>query len=460
MTAPPRSPEKAITLALSLSQAESAIEAFSAGQIDAIVDAEGKTYLLRTAQERLRQNEARLRTVLDSVSEIITVVNRAGAVVSQNRAANLMLGYGPDRLVGLSLFEFIHEEDVPRFYSAFFNVIEGFRPQAIIAFRLRLQDGSYRLLEATVNQLRDVSVTCIVLSARDLTRGRGAQEEVGRREVALVEAAQAKDQFLAMLSHELRNPLAPISMGIADLQEDGRFAEALPTLAMMKRNLELQTRLLDELMDYTRIGQHKVRLRPETVDTHESRPFRLGSLPERDRRGANQGGARPSGRGKLGADGRRKTPAGDVEPDQERDQVLRSGQQHHHHLKQRDARPTRVGVHRPRHWHRTRIAAVPLRRLPSGQPLNTSHQRWPGPRTLYCQGPHRSAGRNIERREQRARPRIDLLLTLQEAMDSPNAPEFAAHSFGLSRGRPGGIGRLPRREATLGNAFPFVSRRQ
>ena len=270
MTAPPRSSEKAITLALTLAQAESAIEAFAAGQIDAIMDADGKTYLLRPAQERMRQNEARLQTVLDSMADVVTVVNRGGTVISQNRAANLMLGYGPDGLVGLSLFEFIHAEDVPQFYSAFFNVIEDFRPQAIVAFRLRLQDGSYRLLEATVNPLRDVSVTCIVLSARDLTRGRLAQDEAGRREIALVEAAHAKDQFLAMLSHELRTPLAPVFLGIEELKEDGQFTEALPTLAMMRRNLDLQSRLLDELMDYTRIGQHKVRLRPETVDTHKT----------------------------------------------------------------------------------------------------------------------------------------------------------------------------------------------
>jgi len=270
MTAPPRSSEKAITLALTLAQAESAIEAFAAGQIDAIVDADGKTYLLRPAQERMRQNEARLQTVLDSMADVVTVVNRGGTVISQNRAANLILGYGPDGLVGLSLFDFIHVEDLPQFFSAFFNVIENFRPQAIVAFRLRLQDGSYRLLEATVNSLRDVSVTCIVLSARDLTRARLAQEEAGRREVALVDAAHAKDQFLAMLSHELRTPLAPVLLGVADLQEDGRFADALPTLAMMRRNLDLQSRLLDELMDYTKIGQHKVRLRAETVNAHET----------------------------------------------------------------------------------------------------------------------------------------------------------------------------------------------
>ncbi len=275
MTAPPRSSEKAITLALTLAQAESAIEAFAAGEIDAIVDADGQTYLLRPAQERMRQNEARLQTVLDSMADVITVLNRAGTVVSQNRAANLLLGYGPDGLVGLSLFEFIHAEDVPQFYSAFFNVIEGFRPHAIVAFRLRLQDGSYRLLEATVNLLRDVSVTNIVLSARDLTRGRLAQEDAARREVALVEAGHAKDRFLAMIAHELRTPLTPVLLGIGELDEEEQFAEARPILAMMRRNLEVQTRLIEELTDFALVGEHKVRLRLEAIDLHEALRFVL-----------------------------------------------------------------------------------------------------------------------------------------------------------------------------------------
>ena len=108
-----------------------------------------------------------------------------------------------------------------------------------------------------------------MLSARDLTRARLAQEEAGRREVALVEAAHAKDQFLAMLSHELRTPLTPVLLGVVELQEDERFAEARPTLAMMRRNIELQSRLLDELMDFTRVGQHKVRC-GSTMDARET----------------------------------------------------------------------------------------------------------------------------------------------------------------------------------------------
>ena len=85
-------PDKAITLALSLAQAEKAIHDFTSGQVAAIVDPDDRAYLLRPAQEHLRQDANRLRTILDSVGDGITVINRGGLIVSQNRAATRMLG--------------------------------------------------------------------------------------------------------------------------------------------------------------------------------------------------------------------------------------------------------------------------------------------------------------------------------------------------------------------------------
>ena len=78
-----------------------------------------------------------------------------------------------------------------------------------------------------------------------------------------------------MLAHELRTPLMPVLLGISEMQEDGRFAEAGPILAMMRRNIELQARLLEELMDFSAVGQHKMRLQLEPIDVHEAVRFVL-----------------------------------------------------------------------------------------------------------------------------------------------------------------------------------------
>jgi signal transduction histidine kinase/response regulator RpfG family c-di-GMP phosphodiesterase len=79
----------------------------------------------------------------------------------------------------------------------------------------------------------------------------------------------AKDQFLAMLSHELRTPLTPVLTTILNLEADEHLSsEARAGLQMIRRNVELEARLIDDLLDLTRISKGKVQLHLETVDAH------------------------------------------------------------------------------------------------------------------------------------------------------------------------------------------------
>jgi len=172
-----RSPEKAITLALSLAQAERAIQEFTSDQADAIMDTDGKAYLLRPAQERLRQNERRLQAILDSAGDVITVVNRGGEILSTSRAVNRVLGYGPEELVGRSIFELVFGPDLSRLYTAFFNVIEGMKESATAQFYHPTKDGSYRMMEATVGKLSEDSPASAVLILRPVFSPRPAPAE-------------------------------------------------------------------------------------------------------------------------------------------------------------------------------------------------------------------------------------------------------------------------------------------
>ena len=273
MTATPHTPpeniaERVLALALGLAHAEKELQTVTSGQVDAIVDLDGNPYLLRPAQERLRRNEARLQTLLDSGCDLIMTISRGGLVLSQSLAVRRVLGYGPAELVGKIFFDFVHSDDLPQVYSGFHNVISGFLAEATVEFRHRTHDGSYRMLEATVSKLRDASVAICVLTCRDMTRRQQAQEEAARREATLAEAALAKDRLLAMLSHELRTPLTPALLGIQALEEDERFAEAKPTLAMIRRNIEIQARLLEALLDFNHIIHGKLQIKLESVDAH------------------------------------------------------------------------------------------------------------------------------------------------------------------------------------------------
>lgn len=83
-------------------------------------------------------------------------------------------------------------------------------------------------------------------------------------------ASRAKDDFLAALSHELRTPLTPVLMGVASLQEDARLpGDVRAQLTMMRRNIELEARLIDDLLDVTRISHGKLTIEAVPVDIHD-----------------------------------------------------------------------------------------------------------------------------------------------------------------------------------------------
>ncbi len=116
---------------------------------------------------------------------------------------------------------------------------------------LRLQDSHQRTL----------GVLCLV---EDSTPAVTLRQE-------LISANTSKDQFLAQLSHELRNPLSPVLTMVAELET---VTDALPAarqpLEIIRRNVELEARLIDDLLDVTRISRGKLQLSLQTVDVHRT----------------------------------------------------------------------------------------------------------------------------------------------------------------------------------------------
>jgi signal transduction histidine kinase len=101
---------------------------------------------------------------------------------------------------------------------------------------------------------------------RQMEEQKRLSDEIARINEQLTEADQRKDEFIAMLAHELRNPLAPIVIGI-ELMESYGLADALlkRTHETMKRQVEQLTRLVDDLLDVSRITSGKIELRKESV---------------------------------------------------------------------------------------------------------------------------------------------------------------------------------------------------
>jgi signal transduction histidine kinase/CheY-like chemotaxis protein len=115
-----------------------------------------------------------------------------------------------------------------------------------------------------------LAITAMALSAGMAERRRIEQELLQQKSV--VETAnRTKDHFLAMLSHELRTPLTPVISALDSLEtEPIQTQDAKTSLAMIRRNIELETQLIDDLLDFTRITRDKMQLRIAPIDAHQA----------------------------------------------------------------------------------------------------------------------------------------------------------------------------------------------
>ena len=113
-----------------------------------------------------------------------------------------------------------------------------------------------------------LAITAMALSA-GMAERRRIEEEL-QQQKSMVEAAnRTKDHFLAMLSHELRTPLTPVVSELESLQtESTQTEDTRASLTMIRRNIELETQLIDDLLDFTRIARDKMELRFVPVDVH------------------------------------------------------------------------------------------------------------------------------------------------------------------------------------------------
>jgi signal transduction histidine kinase/ActR/RegA family two-component response regulator len=103
----------------------------------------------------------------------------------------------------------------------------------------------------------------------EVAERRRAEEGLKRAKEVAEAASRAKDQFLAVLSHELRNPLNPVLLAVSAMMDDPpQAADIAPTLAMIRRNIELEARLIDDLLDVARCASGRMVLDLKVVDAH------------------------------------------------------------------------------------------------------------------------------------------------------------------------------------------------
>ncbi|MEA2559313.1 MAG: two-component system, chemotaxis family, CheB/CheR fusion protein [Acidobacteriota bacterium] len=154
---------------------------------------------------------------------------------------------------------------------------DSFDPQELCCrVRVRLEQGQEkrRAAERERELLAEAQ-----MAAEALERSRRAEAALRDTEEELRAANEAKDRFLATLSHELRTPLTPILALVSSFQEDDRFPPDLRSqLVVIRRNVELEARLIDDLLDLTRVARGKLVLHRQAADVAEVLAHALRSV--------------------------------------------------------------------------------------------------------------------------------------------------------------------------------------
>ena len=233
---------------------EEIIRALRQGEVDALVvtEAQGeRIYSLRSA-------EVLYRGMVEDMKDGAVALTPSGIIVFSNPYFARVVGADRGSLVGTSIFALIPDEGGP-----FFEVLrqESRNGASRAEVTLRTQDGRTIPVFATMNRIGmgddEDAIFCLLLT--DLT-------DQKRREELLTESRR-KDEFLAMLAHELRNPLAPIRSAVQLLRLKGSpDPEAQWACEVIDRQLTQLIRLVDDLLDVSRITRGKIRLEMDLID--------------------------------------------------------------------------------------------------------------------------------------------------------------------------------------------------
>ncbi|WP_165225554.1 hybrid sensor histidine kinase/response regulator [Aquisphaera insulae] len=214
---------------------------------------------LTRANEALARREAEMRSLADSTPEVLARFDPGLRVAFVNAAAEELLGRPREDYLGRAIGDLgLPDSERSRWQEALRVVFSSGRARAIEfdhAPRRVVRHYSARLVPEPGPSGAVESVLAVV---QDVTERKRTAE-------ALQDADRRKDEFLATLAHELRNPLAPIRTGLhlLGLSQDPELAAR--TREMMARQLANMVRLIDDLLEISRITSGKVKLRPERV---------------------------------------------------------------------------------------------------------------------------------------------------------------------------------------------------
>ena len=210
----------------------------------------------------LAESEGRLQAIFANAAVGIGELTPDGDFALVNDALCHLTGVGQDALVFTPLVELAHAEDREDLGRIVESVMRGERDVFTGERRFKRRDGETLWVKLSLSRVRGAGEQQVrgVAVIEDVTERKHAEED-------LREADRRKDEFLATLAHELRNPLAPIRNSLHIFRMAGiQDPTALRVTDMMERQVQHMVRMVDDLLEVSRISRGKIELRRERVD--------------------------------------------------------------------------------------------------------------------------------------------------------------------------------------------------
>jgi len=218
----------------------------------------------RAAESALAQRERELADFVENAAESMHQVGADGTILWANQAELRLLGYRWEEYVGHHIAGF--HADAPVIEDILARLKAGDTVRDMPA-RLRCKDGSIKhVLISSNGHFEDGALRYTRCFTRDATERHQRDEAQAQREALMAELAassRAKDEFLAMLGHELRNPLSPILTALEVIRRQGGHSVAHDIIG---RQLTHLIRLVDDLLDVSRVNTGTIVLKTETLD--------------------------------------------------------------------------------------------------------------------------------------------------------------------------------------------------
>jgi PAS domain S-box-containing protein len=243
-----------------LREAQETLDAIRSGEVDAVVVSGAKGSQIYS----LSGAEQPYRVYVERMQEGAVTVAHDGLILYSNQRFADMVKMPLERVIGSQIVNYL----LPKSWQQVSDVFEAAEDVIKHECLLHSATGISLPVNLSANRLpvENQNVLCLVVT--DLTEQK-KQESLRLAKELAEKASMAKDDFLAALSHELRTPLTPVLMTAMALEQDGSLPrETRKSLTMIRRNVELEARLIDDLLDLTRIAQGKMELNSKEMDLH------------------------------------------------------------------------------------------------------------------------------------------------------------------------------------------------